>query len=122
MKLRFHVHDANGNLITTTEWAEELTRDVAVSMVNDLRKLWGPEAVISIERDRVIVNPKPKMFRFEIKVRSGMVEVVDGEGVHVRDVSGMTLQSRPFQAGEREKVLAEMEEKFPKAVIIEHEI
>lgn len=120
MKVRFHIH--KDGLLETTEWAEEHTRDVAVSMVNDLRRLYGPEARISVERDRIISNPKPKMFRFDITVKSGTVMIVDGDGQSPRDVSGMTLHSRPFQEFEREKVLAEVKEKFPKAVIMEREL
>lgn len=122
MKVRFHVHDSNGQLIETTEWAEEHTRDVAVSMVSDLRKAHGPEVLISPERDRIILNPKPKMFRFDITVKSGTLMVVDGGGQHARDVSGLTLQSRAFQEVEREKVLAEVRRQFPKAIIIEREL
>lgn len=122
MKVRFHVTDAEGKKLETTDWAEELTRDVPVSMVTDLRKTYGPEAQIMIERDTVVLNPKPKTFRFDIAVKSGTVMVVDEDGLNPRDVSGLTLHSRPFQEVEREKILAELREKFPKATITEREL
>lgn len=122
MRIRFHVKDAEGNALETTDWAEEHSRDVAVSMVTDLRKAHGPEAHITVERDQVILNPKPKTYRFDIAVKSGTVMVVDGDGLNPRDVSGLTLHSRPFQKFERDKILAELKEKFPKAVIIEREL
>lgn len=121
MKVRFHVTDTDGNALETTDWAEENSRDVPVSMVTDLRTTYGPEARIVIERNAIILNPKPKTFRFDIKVRSGTVTVVDDDGTNPRDVSGLTLHSRPFQRFEQEKVLAELREKFPNATIIERE-
>lgn len=121
MKVRFHVHK-DGQLVETTDWAEEHTRDVAVSMVKDLRAAHGPEAAISVERDQAVVNPKPKTYRFEVKARTGSMLVVDEEGKHARSIGGLTLQSRPLQAGEKEQVLAELKEKFPEAVIVEHEL
>lgn len=122
MKVRFHVLNAASNVIETTEWAEEHTREIAVSMVKDLRNAHGSEARIMVERDQAVVNPKPKTFRFDITVKSGTVMVVDEEGQHPADVSGLTLHSRPFQEFEREKVLAEVKEKFPKAIIIERQL
>lgn len=122
MRVRFRVTGSDGILLELTDWAEEHTRDVPVNMVRDLRNLYGPEAAIEVERDRVILNPKPKMFRFDITVKSGTVMVVDEEGQSPRDVSGLTLHSRPFQGFEREKVLAEVQEKFPKAIVTEREL
>lgn len=122
MKVRFHVTDAAGDLLETTDWAEEHSRDVAMNMVNDLRNAHGPEARIKVERNQAVLNPKPKTFRFDITVKSGTVMVVDEDGQHARDVSGLTLHSRPFQEFEREKVLAEVQEKFPKAIVIAREL
>ena len=122
MKVRFHVTDAEGKALETTDWAEELSRDVPVNMVADLRTTYGPEARIIIERNALILNPKPKTFRFDIAVKSGTAMIVDDDGLNPRDVSGLTLHSRPFQEVEREKILAELREKFPKATITERQL
>jgi hypothetical protein len=119
MKIRFHIRDENNELLETTEWAEELHREIAPTIVKGLRDRYGPQVFISTERDRTYVAPKPKKFRLNIVVKTGKMLVSDEEGVHTRDVSGMVLQTIPFPESERERMIAEAKEKFPDAVIQE---
>lgn len=114
--IRFHITSDEGAMVT--DWMEETDRTVPTEKVAALRKEHGPEAAIRIERDHT-VSPKPELFRFDIFVREGTILVSDADGIHPRSVDGLKLQSRAFQANERETVRAELTEKFPKAVLTE---
>jgi len=117
MKMRFHVNNADGGLLETTSWQDEPSREVAPLTVEKLRQLYGNDARISIERQGV-PEPEPlSLFRYDIFVESGRVAVVDEEGTKLRSIKNHTLQSRPFQEVEREKVLSAIRGQFPDAVV-----
>ena len=115
--IRFHVSSDEGQF--STAWMDEPNRLVAVEKVTALRKEHGPAARIQIERDHTVNINRPERFRFEIFVREGTLLVQDADGIRPRQVDGLKLQSRSFQADEREQVRQELIEKFPRAVLTE---
>lgn len=111
--IRFYVNDE-----PVTDWLEEGDRLVAVDQVTRLRREHGPEARIRVERDNTI-QPRPSLFRYDIFVPEGVMMVVDDDGTRTHTLNNVTLQSRTFQATERDAVLADLQAKFPKATLTE---
>lgn len=119
-QIRFHIDGQ-----PPSEWLEEtiLNRQqgqpTAVVAMGELRGKF-PSAAIRIERRGDIHTPNPvPLFRYNITVREGRIQVKDNDGVHSRKLKDSLLQSRPFHAGERDKVLAEIKAQFPDAVLTE---
>jgi hypothetical protein len=111
---------------TFTDWMEEPVThgagpQTAVVEMTKLRQTY-PQAKISIERATAIPRPERKLFRYEIHVKQGAIKVTDDDGEQQRDVSGMVLQSRPFQEIETEQLLAQLKEQFPDAIFTKREV
>ncbi len=126
-QIRFHITQGDGD-ITTTDWEEELIRvgidQTAVMLVSRLRTQY-PEAAIAIERRGDVRIPRQeKMFRYKIFVKKGVAQVTPNpeNPMGIIELKNTTLQSRSFQESEREKVLADIKERFPKAVLTEESL
>lgn len=125
MKLRFKVQDTDS--VQFTDWIEESIRHrqagipTATSEMERLREQY-PRAVISIERDYVVVPPKPKLFRYEIFVPEGLIQIIDKDGSRSVKLTNHTLQSRPFQESEQESVQAEVIGVWPNAQLTLREV
>lgn len=103
--IRFKVCQDDADDILT-EWEPEHVRQglgphTAVQRMSELRVTYGPEARISIERTTVIPDGDHRQVRFKI---------VDGD---------MTWYSIPFPVAEKDERRAEIEQKFPNAVVTE---
>jgi hypothetical protein len=124
-QFRFHIQA--GPEMVTTPWEDETVKvghgTTAGERITALRAQYGPQARISVERlgDNRVPNILP-MFRYKIYIPSGVVPVNTPEGVEFRAVKNLTLQSNPFYEPEREKVVAEIREKFPKAILTEEKV
>ena len=118
--IRFHVV-TDGETITTA-WRDETDRLAVVEAVQALRREHGQEAAISTERDHTVDIPKPKRFRYNIFVKEGVLMVKDDDGVQPREIHGVKVQSRAYLESERDEVLAELRQKFPKATFMEVEV
>lgn len=119
--IRFKI--VEGNRETLTDWVEEPVKHgagplTAVVAISELRQQY-PNAAISIERTTVIPKPSQQMFRYDIFVRSGGLQVIDKDGKHPVTLTNTTVQSRPFQESERESIIAELHKKFPDAKLTE---
>jgi hypothetical protein len=125
LKLRFKIEDAGATQFS--DWIEESVRHrqagipTATSEMERLRTQY-PHAAISIERDYIIVPPKPKTFRYEVFVPEGRVTVADENGQYGVPLINATLQSRPFQEAEQAAVLAEVMNAFPNAQLTMREV
>lgn len=101
--IRFSV--IHGDKTTLTEWENEPVAygagvaHTAVARMTELRKTYGKEARISIERTTVIPEPDRRQVRFKI---------VEGE---------TTSFSPLYPVAEQDARFAEWKEKFPQAVI-----
>ena len=122
---RFRLRLLHGtDAVEFTDWEDEhLTHRqqgglTAAGRVQELRRKY-PDAAISIEREGRTPIPTPELFRFNVHVRSGKVLVIDEDGTHERNLTNAHLQSRPFQASERESVIAGIRAQFPDANISE---
>jgi len=100
--IRFHI--TNGDQITTTEWQEEPVLrgpdgiPTATVAMEALRRQY-PNAAIRIERTTVLDPPKRNQVRFRIQ---------DGSAVRYSEV---------VDESERESLLTEIRERFPKGVV-----
>lgn len=125
MKLRFRIEQ--GGTATHTDWTDETVRHrqagtpTAVSEVERLRTLHS-DAAISVERDHVVTPSTPRLYRYEIFVPNGTIEVVDKDGKRHVNLTNATLQSRPFQQTEQETVLAEVLITWPNARVTLREV
>ena len=119
MMVRFAVTNAQGQQLELTDWLDEISPAVATSAVMSLRRHHGNDARIAVERQGIPEFGTPPTFRYDIFVKEGKMPVIDEDGTAIRTVLNTTLQSRPFQAAEREKVLAAIREQFPDAVLTE---
>lgn len=102
--IRFKIAQGDADPILT-EWTEEPLRagvtHTAAQQMTELRKTYGSDARISIERTTVIEEPDRRQVRFKIKTQKS------------------THYSLPFPITERDQRLAEMKEKHRKATITE---
>ncbi len=119
MKFRFRLTEDGNDFFTT--WRDEVDRLTAPAAMGSLRAEY-PNAAISIERSHVPPTPKPRLYRYDIAVRQGVITVVDDDGEQQRNVSGMTLQSGLFQIAEHERVLVELQAAFPDAQLTMREV
>lgn len=112
--------------MTATSWESETTQHghsaIAAIRANQLRTRY-PDAALIIERKNNDRTPNPmELYRYQIFVRQGSIQVKDDFGEHTRVVKDSTLLSRPFYEYQRETVLAEIKERFPDAILTEVKI
>lgn len=119
MMIRFHVKNAEGGLLESTDWEDDRGHQMAVERVEALRKVYGPDALISVERQGAPEIKEPSLFRYDIFIDNGAVVVIDEEGTHSRKVKNFAFHSRPYQAAEREQVLAMIRAQYPDARLTE---
>lgn len=103
--IRFKIDEDNKDP-AWTEWEPEHVRQglgphTAVQRMSELRQIYGVDARISIERTTVIPEGDHRQVRFKI---------VDGD---------MTWYSMTYPIAEKDARRAEIEQKFPNAVITE---
>jgi len=120
--IRFHIEKGSESI--TTPWIEEPVKagtagHTAVAEMIKLREQHGPEAKIRIERTTPLKDPHRQRFRYNIFVPEAWMKVIDAKGEHSVHIVNTTLQSRPFQEAEREKILTELNEKFPQGKLTE---
>lgn len=102
--IRFKIMQGESEPVLT-EWENEPVRaggiPTATQRMTELRKTYGSDARISIERTTVIEEPDRRQVRFKIETKKS------------------THYSLPFPIAERDERLAEMKEKHRKATITE---
>lgn len=107
--IRFHIKQ--GDSLTSTAWEEEPVKygvgqpHTAVERMIELRKTYGNDARISIERTTVIPAPDRKQVRFRIALPKDE-----------------TRYSRPYPISEKDEALIRLQKQFPKAEITAEEI
>lgn len=102
-KFRFHASDGNGELLTTTEWQEEITPMIATAVVEKLRTQY-PQAELRIEREHYLPPQKQQFVRFVLTGKSpaGAVEI---------------RYSRPFRESEADAAFSRLQQEYPQAEI-----